>query len=108
MKRLICMPLILVIVLFASVAFPENGSLWIEPGVGIGKVKLGDTRDAVVLALGVPSDTFFDQVAEKAMRDMGLVLGVDLIYLKINVNSSQIDDFPEGTPRGAELPKEIR
>lgn len=52
MKKLI----IIFLLLFVSVAYGEDKTIWLEPGVSAGPVRIGDNEESVLKKLGGPDD----------------------------------------------------
>lgn len=46
--------ILLFLFLFVPIAYGEDNIIWLEPGVGAGPVRIGDSRESVVEKLGLP------------------------------------------------------
>lgn len=49
--------IIFVLFIYSSTVFGQDKSLWIEPGVGIGNIRLGDDIETVLSKMGEPQGT---------------------------------------------------
>lgn len=78
MKKLI----IIFLFFFVSVAYGEDKTIWLEPGVSAGPVRLGDDRKNVLKELGLPDDitNAYGGYVDTAGRPKGFPLMYDISY----------------------------